>query len=232
MLGGNVKVDMPILNHANGIWDQALVALSQNSHDVQHPAKCARRVGSPAETKNIDIVTHLVVPHQELIRICDVVGNAVAKSQADDLCPPFADSCKRAAGSHCSDARMVIADLGRITYQSFIQLDHIGIYRAELIAGAVTADDDILRHALLPVRESGVEQLILHPLPIMSATFDEKTKVSLCSDDNSSFGYSRVRRTSSLILFSTSVLGRQVELTADYYASPTRVSLFAIQNLP
>src|SRR3954462_3274326 len=97
-IGGNVKVDMPVLNHANRIWDQALVALSQKSYDVQHPAKCARCIGSSAETKNIDIVTRLVVPHQELISICDVVGDTIAKGQADDLCPPFADSRKRATG--------------------------------------------------------------------------------------------------------------------------------------
>src|SRR2546427_5547733 len=85
------EVDFLALDHPDGIRDQAFVALGQQPNDVKHPAEGAGRVSPTAESEDVNLVTRLKCTHQELVGVCDIVGNSVAEREADFPCPPLAN---------------------------------------------------------------------------------------------------------------------------------------------
>src|SRR5262249_41583496 len=135
------EVDRLTLDHANGVWDQALIALSQQADAMKHPAQGAGGIGAAAKTEHVDPVTRLERLHHELVGVRYVVGQPIAEGQADSASPPFADAGQRAPSPHRADAGMVISDLVRITNQHLIELDDVGLPLAELVAGTVAADN-------------------------------------------------------------------------------------------
>src|SRR5436309_12009625 len=113
-LSRNFKIDMLGLDHADGVGNQPFIAPRQQTYNVEHPTKGASGVSAATEAEDVHLVSRFEIPHQELIRVGDVVGDAVAEGKADDLGPPLAHESKGAARAHGSYSGMVISDLRRI----------------------------------------------------------------------------------------------------------------------
>src|SRR5262245_332877 len=142
----HVKPYAAPLDHSDRIRDQPLVVLGQQADDVKHSTKRPGRVSTPAEAEDIDAVARFVSPHQELVSVGNVVRDTITKRESQHPGPPLADSSQRAPHSHRTDSRVVIGNLGRIANQRLVELDHVGITIAELVAGSVATDHYVFRH--------------------------------------------------------------------------------------
>ena len=140
------EVDLFALNYSDCIGDQAFVAFGEEADDVKHSAKGAGSVGPAAEPKDVEMVVRLKCPYQELVGIRHVIGNAVTEREADHTRPPLANSRERVPRTHRADARVVIRDLSPIADQHLVELHHVRVLFAELIAGTVAADHDVSWH--------------------------------------------------------------------------------------
>src|SRR5207302_11209904 len=68
--------------------------------------------------------------------------------ETDHLGPPSGDSGESTPGAHRTHSWMVVGDLRIVVHQHLVELYDVGFAFAELIAGAVTANHDILRHKI------------------------------------------------------------------------------------
>lgn len=144
------EINVLVLNHANRIWNQAFVSSCKEAHYMEHSAESSRRVGAPAEAENIDAVARIVIPHQELKSVGNVIRDAIAEGEADQLRPPLPNMDQRATCAHRAHTGMIIRDLTGVTDEGLIELDDIGVLRAELVPRSITADNNLLGHGTLP----------------------------------------------------------------------------------
>src|ERR1700721_4425992 len=107
---------------------------------MQHPAQRPGGVSSSTESKNVQCVIRLECPHEELICIRDVVGNAVPKCQSDHFGPPLTETGQCIPGTHRSHSGVVVGDLRIVVHKHFVKLHDVGLAFSELVARSVTTD--------------------------------------------------------------------------------------------
>ena len=77
--------------------------------------------------------------------------DAIPEGAADQTRPPFANCGESVARTHGAQAGGVVRDLIRIADQGLVEFHDVGVLVAELVAGAIAADDDVLGHRPLTV---------------------------------------------------------------------------------
>src|SRR5712671_3933957 len=136
-VGCHMEIDWLLLDHANCVWDQAFIALGEKTESVQHATETAGSVCAAAEAKHVNIVAGLEHPHQELVGIRHIIGDAVAECETDDFRPPLPNAGESTSRAHRANAWMVVGDLRFVADEHLVQLDYVGILDAELIARTV-----------------------------------------------------------------------------------------------
>jgi hypothetical protein len=113
---------------------------------MQHSAEGPGRICTAAEAEDIDVVLRAKIPHQKLIRVRNIIRDAVTEREADHSRPPFAYSGESIACSHGADARVVVGDLSLVADDHLVELYDIRVRGAELVASTVAADHDVSLH--------------------------------------------------------------------------------------
>lgn len=70
---------------ADGIRDEVLGTVAQEAEFEEHPAEGPRRVGASAEAEDEDVVAVLVVAHEELVGLAEVLAQPQTEPETEDL---------------------------------------------------------------------------------------------------------------------------------------------------
>ena len=154
---GDREIDLLALDHPDRIGNQRFVTLSQEADDVEHSTQRPRGVCPTAEPKDVQPVAGLELPHEKLVRVRDIVGNAIPKGETKDARPPLRNSRERGSRADRADARMVVGDLCPVRDQRLVEIDDVRVLLPELIARAIATNDDRFGHesGLSDERKSG-----------------------------------------------------------------------------
>src|ERR1700737_4180170 len=141
------------LEYVPGARDQLFIALREQAHLAEHRGKYPRRVGAAAKSKDVDRISFLIVPHQESVSVGNVVREQPGDRKIEAGNDPALDASPNAWRRHCTDTGLVVAQLVvPRAIEHGVKLDHVGVDRRVLIAGAIKAQDDVPSHGCLSPR--------------------------------------------------------------------------------
>ena len=114
---------------------------------VDQPSQHAHGVGAAGKAEQIDLVALLIIVDEKQIRGEHLVIEAVAGGEAKDGSEILLQLAPRIRPRQRADAGIVKHELPRLCpvglAHAAIQLQHVGNVLADLVAGAVAADDDV-----------------------------------------------------------------------------------------
>ena len=112
---------------------------------MNHPPQCADRIRSSTEAKQKDPVTRLVGSSQKAIRGAGIFTNAMTDPLIQHSTKVLSDPRDLGWISQSADTRVIERNLSFAPLQRAEKSQHVRRIGSDIIAGAVTANDDIFR---------------------------------------------------------------------------------------
>ena len=129
------------------VRDQVLATLLEQPTAVDESGQRACRVGTAAEAEHEDGVAFFVVLHQVGVGLFDVLQQPAPECRAHDLTQPIAQRRLEAGVAQRADTGVVVGNLlANAAPTDLEQLDDVGVFLFEKIAGAIQTDHDVLGH--------------------------------------------------------------------------------------
>jgi len=133
--------------HLHDIGDETIITGAEKAEHPQDAGNGTCCIGSSAKAEEVDVVALFVDVHQVTVGVGDVTQKARSEGQARNDGECRSQLVGRVGRAFGANARMIVANLSLLVdEEGLVELDDVGVVVAVGIVGAITADDDVLRH--------------------------------------------------------------------------------------